>query len=157
MIDHTCTTESGTSAKLKLAICLPRALQDLVEVVMSVKSAVERQFGQEISIGGGQNRLASKLSEYANLLASQGALDAAMTYLGGGGSGDEEMEALRSRLNGAVGSRYQQQRGSISTVNQHLGKVRTTSSESYRLPFQFTPSSVAYSNIDGNRLSFVLT
>ena len=102
---------------------------------MSVKSAVERQFGQEISIGGvsgggsGQNRLASKLSEYANLLAAQGALDAAMTYLGGGGSGDEEMEALRNRLNGAVGSRYQQQRGSISTVNQHLGKVRTTSSE----------------------------
>ena len=97
---------------------------------MSVKSAVERQFGQEISIGGGQNRLASKLSEYANLLAAQGALDAAMTYLGGGGSGDEEMEALRNRLNGAVGSRYQQQqRSSISAVNHHIGKVRTTSSE----------------------------
>ena len=105
---------------------------------MSVKSAVERQFGQEISIGGvgaagGQNRLASKLSEYANLLAAQGALDAAMTYLGGGGSGDEEMEALRNRLNGAVGSRYQQQqqqqRGSISAVNHHMGKIRTTSSE----------------------------
>ena len=46
---------------------------------MSVKSAVERQFGQEIAIGGvgvggGQNRLASKLSEYANLLAAQGKL-----------------------------------------------------------------------------------
>ena len=106
---------------------------------MSVKSAVERQFGQEIAIGGvgaagGQNRLGSKLSEYANLLAAQGALDAAMTYLGGGGSGDEEMEALRNRLNGAVGSRYQQQqqqqqRGSISAVNHHMGKIRTTSSE----------------------------
>ena len=53
-----------------------------------------------------------------------------MTYLGGGGSGDEEMEALRSRLNGAVGARYhQQQRGSISAVNHHMGKIRTTSSE----------------------------
>ena len=57
-----------------------------------------------------------------------------MTYLGGGGSGDEEMEALRNRLNGAVGARYQQQqlqqqRGSISAVNHHLGKIRTTSSE----------------------------
>ena len=56
-----------------------------------------------------------------------------MTYLGGGGSGDDEMEALRNRLNGAVGSRYQQQqqqRGSISAVNnQRFGKVRTTSSE----------------------------
>ena len=58
-------------------LSVPRALQDLVEVVMSVKSAVERQFGQEIAIGGvggGQNRLASKLSEYANLLAAQGKL-----------------------------------------------------------------------------------
>ena len=56
-----------------------------------------------------------------------------MTYLGGGGSGDEEMEALRNRLNGAVGARYQQQqqqqRGSISAVNHHMGKIRTTSSE----------------------------
>ena len=56
-----------------------------------------------------------------------------MTYLGGGGSGDEEMEALRNRLNGAVGARYHQQqhqqRGSISAVNHHMGKIRTTSSE----------------------------
>ena len=122
-------TKFGNCANVKFALRLSRALQDLVELVMSVKSAIERQFGQEVSIGGGQNRLAAKLSEYANLLAAQGALDAAMTYLGGGGSGDEEMEALRNRLNGAVGSRYQQQRGSVSAVNQHLGKVRTTSSE----------------------------
>ena len=105
---------------------------------MSVKSAVERQYGQEVSIGGGGglNRLGSKLSEYASLLAAQGALNAAMTYLGGGDSGDGQIEALRNRLNGAVGSRYQQQQqqrgmvnGVTSMLNQHRGKVRTTSSE----------------------------
>ena len=37
---------------LNIDLSISRALQDLVEVVMSVKSAVERQFGQEIAIGG---------------------------------------------------------------------------------------------------------
>jgi protein transport protein SEC31 len=109
----------------------PKALQDLVEVVMSLKASVERQYGQEISIGGvggeQQGRLSRKLTEYANLLAAQGALSAALSYLGGGGSGDESIEDLRSRLDGAIGVTQRQRTASYQ--QQQQAKIRTTSGE----------------------------
>ena len=45
-----------------------KALQDLVEVVMSLKYSVERQTGAEVAVGGGQGGLSAKLTQYANLL-----------------------------------------------------------------------------------------
>ena len=46
---------------------------------MSLKHAVERLYG-EVSIDSGP--LSNKLTAYADLLAAQGALSAALTYLG---------------------------------------------------------------------------
>ena len=56
-----------------------KALQDLVEVVMSLKHAVEYSYG-EVNINSGP--LSTKLTAYADMLAAQGALSAALTYLG---------------------------------------------------------------------------
>ena len=56
-----------------------QALQDLVEVVMSLKFAVEHNQGFPVEMGTGP--LTDRLSQYASLLASQGALAAASTYL----------------------------------------------------------------------------
>jgi hypothetical protein len=68
---------------------------------MSLKFAVEQTFGHEVNIASGQ--LSAKLSQYANLLASQGALSAALSYLGN--SEEESIARLRERLNGAIGRR----------------------------------------------------
>ena len=77
----------------------PDALQDLVEVVMTLKSSAERLTGQAIEINTGP--LSAQLTKYANILAAQGALSAALNYLGQ--SNEESIAALRERLTGALG------------------------------------------------------
>ena len=47
----------------------PEALQDLVEVVMTLKSAAERMSGQALEINSGP--LSSQLTKYASILAAQ--------------------------------------------------------------------------------------
>lgn len=53
--------------------------QDLVEKVVILRQAVERSHGAEASAVG--TMLAQKMSQYASLLASQGSLETALTYL----------------------------------------------------------------------------
>ena len=77
-----------------------QSLQDLVEVVMSLKSALERLYGS-VNINSGP--LSEKLTQYASLLAAQGALSAALGYLGD--SDEESIKTLRERLSGALGQR----------------------------------------------------
>lgn len=57
----------------------PLALQDLIEKVMILKKAVERE--RRLLIDSGSSVLAEKLSKYAEILASQGCLETAMGYL----------------------------------------------------------------------------
>uniref|UniRef100_A0A4W3I3D7 Protein transport protein Sec31A n=1 Tax=Callorhinchus milii TaxID=7868 RepID=A0A4W3I3D7_CALMI len=57
----------------------PLALEDLVEKVMVLKRAIEILQGSEVSAEGPV--FAKKLTQYASLLASQGSLEAAMSYL----------------------------------------------------------------------------
>ena len=76
-----------------------RRLQDLVEVVMMLKNAVEMQHG--VGGGGGLNiqpggPLSTQLTTYASMLAAQGALEAALTYLSD--TNDESIQALKERL-----------------------------------------------------------
>ena len=78
----------------------PEALQDLVEVVMTLKSAAERVTSQAIEVNKGP--LSEQLTKYANILAAQGALSAALTYLGQ--SNEESINLLRERLQGALGA-----------------------------------------------------
>ena len=53
--------------------------QDLVEKVMVLRKAVEVSRGTAPAVSGGA--LADKLSQYAGLLAAQGSLSTALTYL----------------------------------------------------------------------------
>lgn len=72
-------------------------LQDLIEVVMLFQKALELQ-GRNVNISG---KLADLLSQYAALLAAQGALRSALTYLGP--SEDPGIVDLRERLYYALG------------------------------------------------------
>ncbi|XP_058118921.1 protein transport protein Sec31A [Anopheles ziemanni] len=74
-----------------------RDLQELVEVSMLLQKALERQGRSSQAVG----KLADLLSQYASLLAAQGSLPSALTYLGN--STDPEMEELRERLYYALG------------------------------------------------------
>lgn len=72
-------------------------LQDLIEVVVLFQKALELQ-GKNVNVSG---KLADILSQYASLLAAQGGLSSALTYLGP--SEDEEIVELRERLYYSLG------------------------------------------------------
>lgn len=69
-----------------------KELQDLIEVVILFQKALELQ-GRNVNATG---KLAELLSQYAGLLASQGALNSALTYLGPSDAAD--IVELRERL-----------------------------------------------------------
>lgn len=71
-------TESWLAAQSNEAIQSTKELQDLIEVVILFQKALELQ-GRNVNATG---KLAELLSQYAGLLASQGALNSALTYLG---------------------------------------------------------------------------
>lgn len=74
-----------------------KELQDLIEVVILFQKALELQ-GRNVNVSG---KLADLLSQYAGLLAAQGALSSALTYLGP--SDDQDIVDLRERLYYALG------------------------------------------------------
>ncbi|KAJ8915040.1 hypothetical protein NQ315_016015 [Exocentrus adspersus] len=74
-------------------------LQELVELVMFLQKAIERQ-GRQVQITGA---LADLLSHYSSLLASQGNLSTAVAYLGS--SQNEKVASLRDRLHVALGQK----------------------------------------------------
>ena len=57
----------------------PLALQDLIEKVMLLKKAVEKE--RKIYSSPGNSNVSKKLGEYSSLLASQGCVDTALGYL----------------------------------------------------------------------------
>ncbi|XP_031433330.1 protein transport protein Sec31A isoform X7 [Clupea harengus] len=85
--------------KAQESVC-PLSLQDLVEKVVILRQAVERSHGAEASAVG--TMLAQKMSQYASLLASQGSLETALTYLPEN-TNQEVVEHLRERLTRALG------------------------------------------------------
>lgn len=56
--------------------------QELIEKVMILKKAYEQLYGQEYILQAG-SALVDKLGKYAELLASEGNLKTALTYLSG--------------------------------------------------------------------------
>lgn len=90
-----------------------KELQDLVEFVTLFQKALELQ-GRDVSVKG---KLADILSQYAGLLASQGALNSALTYLGP--SDDPDIVDLRERLYYALGHKqaYQATRTRTQSTN----------------------------------------
>ena len=65
-----------------VALIFRKCLQELIEKVMMLRRAVEHLHGQEYNIKAGSS-LANKLGEYAELLAAEGSLQAALGYLTG--------------------------------------------------------------------------
>lgn len=73
-------------------------IQDTVEFVMMLKKALEFYTTREVNIEG---NAAAVLTRYAEMLASEGDLDAALSYLGN--SQEPSIAMLRDRLYKALG------------------------------------------------------
>uniref|UniRef100_A0AAY3ZXG5 Protein transport protein Sec31A n=1 Tax=Denticeps clupeoides TaxID=299321 RepID=A0AAY3ZXG5_9TELE len=82
----------------------PLALEDLVEKVMILQKSIERLRSEEVAVKSAI--LADKLTHYASLLASQGSLATAMSYLPAS-SDQRVIQILRDRLFHAQGERAQ--------------------------------------------------
>lgn len=89
-------TESWLAARSKTSdaslAMTTKELQDLIEVVVLFQKALELQ-GRNVNASG---KLAELLAQYAGLLAAQGALSSALTYLGPSDASD--ITELRDRL-----------------------------------------------------------
>ncbi|CAK6954607.1 protein transport protein Sec31A isoform X3 [Scomber scombrus] len=89
----------------------PLSLQDLVEKVVVMRRAVEQtQHSGPAAIG---ILLAEKMSQYAGLLASQGSLSTAITYLPDN-TNQVTVQQLRDRLSRALGQQQQQQAAAVA-------------------------------------------
>lgn len=119
-------------------------LQELVELVVFLQKSVERQ-GRQVQISGS---LADLLTHYASLLAAQGNLSTALTYLGS--FQDEKVQSLRDRLYISLGhkpaygqlqprSRHQSQRQSISNYAPNVGQFNTGLPTGATQPWQPPP------------------
>ncbi|XP_007897698.2 protein transport protein Sec31A isoform X1 [Callorhinchus milii] len=103
----------------------PLALEDLVEKVMVLKRAIEILQGSEVSAEGPV--FAKKLTQYASLLASQGSLEAAMSYLPTA-SNQLTILQLRDRLFHAQGEDQTGHQAPAFPFNRvATGKVRSAS------------------------------
>jgi len=70
----------GCSGREKSAPSItPLALQDLVEKVILLKKAVEKE--RKLYSSAESGNVSKKLGEYSNLLASQGCVNTALSYL----------------------------------------------------------------------------
>ena len=77
---HDCVYDSNILCREKNApSTTPLALQDLIEKVMLLKKAVEKE--RKIYSSLGSSNVSRKLGEYSSLLASQGCIDTALGYL----------------------------------------------------------------------------
>lgn len=73
-------------------------IQEVVELVVLMQKALETQGIRDVQIEG---KIANVLSQYAEMLAAEGDLDAALNYLGN--SQDEKVMMLKDRLCRALG------------------------------------------------------
>lgn len=104
------------------------ALQDLVEQIMILKKAGE-MWGRENNVDGGS--VASKLIQYSGLLASQGCLELALSFLGE--CNDPEVELFKERL-------YLSLRSPRPIKTQRQTRSRQTSESSMRSSFTKRPA-----------------
>lgn len=96
-----------------------KSLQDLIEVVILFQKALELQ-GRNVNITG---KLAELLSQYAGLLAAQGALSSALTYLGP--SEAQNIIELRERLFYSLGHKQAYANRSQSQTQNLYAKSQT--------------------------------
>lgn len=95
-------------------------IQEVVELVVIMQKALELQGIREIHI---QDRIASVLSQYAEMLAAEGDLEAALNYLGN--SQEQRVSMLRDRLCKAL-SYVQEQRSVTKPAAQNYHHYEQT-------------------------------
>uniref|UniRef100_A0A2M4B9P9 Protein transport protein Sec31A n=1 Tax=Anopheles marajoara TaxID=58244 RepID=A0A2M4B9P9_9DIPT len=100
-----------------------RDLQELVEVAMLLQRALEKQGRASQATG----KLADLLSQYARLLAAQGSLPSALTYVGN--STDPELEELRERLYYALGHKSYAAPAGHGRVGYGVGNTQQPTSQ----------------------------
>ncbi|EDX06247.1 GD10608 [Drosophila simulans] len=109
-------------------------LQDLAEMVMLMCKSLEQQ-GISVDLAG---RFAGFLTEYGGLLASQGALTAALQYittLGGGAASESDvLQSLRDRINNAVNLDYTQPQAPVAAAPHGYQQTRGRGSFSQPQP-----------------------
>lgn len=102
-------------------------VQDIVELVTIMQKVLELQGAQDVRIEG---NVAVLLSQYAEMLAAEGNLEAALIYLGN--SQEERITALRDRLCHALGyikqpTQQANPRASISSQQSYYSQSRKPS------------------------------
>jgi len=114
----------------------PASLQELVEVVVLARAAVQTRGMAGSGLPGGQ--LSAALAQYATLLAGQGSLATALSYLGEEGvGGDQELQDLRERLQKAL-VRTQPATAAVTRPAQHQARsvgAASAASQSQRSSF----------------------
>lgn len=133
-----------------------KELQDLIEVVILFQKALELQ-GRNVNATG---KLAELLSQYAGLLASQGALNSALTYLGPSDAAD--IVELRERLYFSLGHkqayaaniRSQSQAQNIYAKSQTPNKFTQRSSIGSIQPLQPTTFNNSFNSSNFNNNGF---
>lgn len=133
-----------------------KELQDLIEVVILFQKALELQ-GRNVNATG---KLAELLSQYAGLLASQGALNSALTYLGPSDAAD--IVELRERLYYSLGHkqayatniRSQSQAQNVYAKSQTPNKFNQRSSIGSIQPLQPTTFNNGFNSSNFNNTSF---
>lgn len=109
-------------------------IQEVVELIVIMQKALELQGIREIHM---QDRIASVLSQYAEMLAAEGDLEAALNYLGN--SQEQRVSMLRDRLCKAL-SYVQEQRSVAKPVGlenyHHEQTISGKSSQNTYNPLQ---------------------
>ncbi|XP_058472566.1 protein transport protein Sec31A isoform X2 [Solea solea] len=115
----------------------PLSLQDLVEKVVVLRHAVEQtQRSGPAAVG---IILAERMSQYANLLASQGSLSTAITYLPDN-TNQVAVQQLRDRLSRALGQQAAAPAAPVQTQRVHTRLPAPRAQPSSALPrHPFTP------------------
>ncbi|XP_045138814.1 protein transport protein Sec31A-like isoform X6 [Portunus trituberculatus] len=115
----------------------PQDLQDLVEIIMGLQRSLSCA-GHSVNLSEGST-VSSLLCQYASLLAAQGVLRTAVSYLNSATHG--EMAALRDRLYRALGYPTGSSTATPATSHQ-TNQRRTSTPHAYGQPqpSQFTPS-----------------
>ncbi|XP_066981799.1 protein transport protein Sec31A-like isoform X42 [Macrobrachium rosenbergii] len=119
----------------------PADLQDLVEVIMVLQRSLSAA-GRTANLSEG-NTVSSLLCQYASLLAAQGTLNTAVSYLNSATQG--EMVELRERLYRALGyatgaAQQQQQQHARKPSTSSLSARRSSTPYQQQQPSQYTPS-----------------
>ncbi|KAF7281898.1 hypothetical protein GWI33_004098 [Rhynchophorus ferrugineus] len=104
-------------------------LQELVELVSFLQKSIERQ-GKRVQISGA---LADLLSQYASILAGQGHLQTALSYLGSSQNG--KVASLRDRLMTSLG----QKPSNVQELRHQQGSRRGSTRTSFNATNPFHP------------------